>query len=226
DDFVNFKSSALLLSNESTMCTPSDEFRIPAFIIMEELMKESLTGIISLKLRAFSIHLLRLVFQDNTISDTNYNDHLRQYLDRQYILPEEVRNPLGAEENFHSLPSGVKQWIFTSLIANCGRDFPIEQKSIGHDTLGNEYYLVNENYLYMKYGKPLQYQDREEENSMGDEYSLERYIHKQSSTNSWKLMAKSKKDLEFVGRSLKCFKEYDIAKSLLRKVEERNQIQV
>ncbi|GMT09848.1 hypothetical protein PFISCL1PPCAC_1145, partial [Pristionchus fissidentatus] len=226
DDFVNFSSSALLLSNESIICTPSDEFRIPSFLILKELMKESSEGITSSKIRAFLIHLLRLVCQDNTIiSDTNYNQKLRGFLDRQYILPD-TRNPLDTEENFHSLPSSVKMWIITSLMTNCGRNIvQNEQKSIGIDSLGNEYYLVNENYLFIKYGKVLQ--DRvKKEDTMGDEYSLERYIHKQSSTNSWKLMANSKDDLEYVGLCLKRYKEEDIAKYLLRKVEQRNANQV
>ncbi|GMT09846.1 hypothetical protein PFISCL1PPCAC_1143, partial [Pristionchus fissidentatus] len=213
EDFINSSSSALILCNESTICSPTDEFRIPAFIVFEELMEEFSKNIISPKLRAFLIHPLSLFYHDNTISERNYNEKLHEYLNRQYLLPEDVRNPLAIDGTFHVLPPSIKLWIFTSLLTNSGRNIiPIEQKSIGHDNFGNEYYLIDGGHLYIKYGKALQDKVEKVENNESNPgnrpcYSLEDHIRKSSNTTTWKLLSSSKEELDiaiaFLRRQLK-----------------------
>lgn len=125
----------------------SDGFKIPYYIVEEELMREDKNLFLtdrddayaSPALRHWLIHLLK---QHNEKTDTtNFETVLRDFLMMAKVLPPKMTHPLSRNTFFHNLPSECKLWIFYVL-----RTFkfssPRIMRKVTTDLLGNEYFVV------------------------------------------------------------------------------------
>lgn len=131
----------------------SDSFKIPYFIVEEELLKEdnnvnlanSADQKISTALQLWLVHLLKADGSEVNIS--NYEEVLRSFFEMDSVLPARVARPLTPSTSFHCLPTECKLWIFYTL-RNHGKAVK-SLKTLAKDPLGNCYTIVPHSRLYV-----------------------------------------------------------------------------
>ncbi|GMT10263.1 hypothetical protein PFISCL1PPCAC_1560 [Pristionchus fissidentatus] len=216
--FVNSYWWALQAANIHQCCQKDDNFQIPLFILEEELEKESdthdnlATGIPSANIREFLIHLLRLALPESKISYGNYNEILREFLGRDYLL----RNPLAQNRLFHELSSEIKLWIFHVLLQNSSRVVR-RLTPFGSDSEGNEYFLVDGGLLYLQPGNRLDSIQKKEYDGVDETVTVEGHLRQRP---QWKLLAETREDWTKAEALLKCFGGSTIANAIGNRIEE------
>ncbi|GMS79093.1 hypothetical protein PENTCL1PPCAC_1268, partial [Pristionchus entomophagus] len=138
----------------------SESFKIPYFIVEEELTKEDNNeklenqkeAYISNALRHWVVHLLKTLKEDTNVS--NYEEMLRDFFElEENVLPSGVCNPLTPSTSFHNLPTECKLWIFYTL-RNHGKSNNRSLRTMTKDQRGNTYHIVPDCRLYVRLNGP------------------------------------------------------------------------
>ncbi|GMS79097.1 hypothetical protein PENTCL1PPCAC_1272 [Pristionchus entomophagus] len=145
-----------MLAYDMTDNNSSESFKIPYFIVEEELLKENNNvnlenqkdAYISNALRHWLVHLLNEFNKETNV--TNYEEVLRDFFQQvDNILPSGVSNPLSPSTSFHNLPTECKLWILYTL-RNHGKSNKRSLRTITKDQLGNTYHIVPDCRLYVR----------------------------------------------------------------------------
>ncbi|GMS79090.1 hypothetical protein PENTCL1PPCAC_1265, partial [Pristionchus entomophagus] len=218
--FINNYWSALL-AHEMDQNKESDTFKIPYFIVEEELMKEDKNMNVPNKEKAYYssalinwiVHLLKPYNDRATVH--NYEEVLRDFLDMECVLPTGIDHPLTMSTSFHFLPTECKSWIFYMLQTH--NKAPSALKALYTDTkLGNVYYLFPDCRLYVHITKsdiitlPIG-----EDRLLQPWGSLYRFVHMQQ----WIMLCEDKDGWDVVWKAFMSYKQNNAYGAIRRSIE-------
>ncbi|GMR59435.1 hypothetical protein PMAYCL1PPCAC_29630, partial [Pristionchus mayeri] len=140
-----------------------ESFRIPYFILDEELRKEQnniremtpeLTRnencpFVSPIIKHLLIITLQLCEPNKRVNSSNYMSHLRSFLARPRILPLNISNPITTSNiSFHCLPTECKLYILNMLFHQTPKVLDT-CTHLGNDSMGNKFYLSHDARVYV-----------------------------------------------------------------------------
>ncbi|GMS79246.1 hypothetical protein PENTCL1PPCAC_1421, partial [Pristionchus entomophagus] len=217
NNFINSYHYALLSEN-----LDKAEFKLPLFILTEELINEARMNTESSAIREY-IHQLLQTVENRKLSDAQYEQALREFLSRPKTMPEGVGNPLINNNKFFTLATSCKLWILVALIQNvkgCNTPNPI-----GTDSLNNTYYLTEGGRLYIQIACSLEATKKEKE-SGSRPTTLDLYLAALEERMAWKLLAETEKLWTAVGTILECYEEADISNVVLKERERAKRMMI
>ncbi|KAF8384026.1 hypothetical protein PRIPAC_73168 [Pristionchus pacificus] len=193
----------------------SKMFKIPYFIVEEELKKEddnvnrenTEDGYVSAALRHWLVHLLKPY--NDKVNVLNLDSVLRSFIHNQITLPSGVTFPLGKSTYFHNLPTECKLWIIY-MVKNHKKQSCTLQR-VAMDSMGNDYFIVPDCRLYVKVLTVKATLPIDEAKLKGQHWeSLYRYVH----TQQWILLSDNQEGWKVVTRAFDMFKLNDVHNSL------------
>ncbi|GMT10782.1 hypothetical protein PFISCL1PPCAC_2079, partial [Pristionchus fissidentatus] len=203
-----------------------ESFRVPYFILDEELRKEhnnvrELTSClgqnerctyVSPAIRQLLIHTLQLCEPQKRVTRSTMMSHLRSFLSRPRILPLNISNPLNASFiSFHCLPTECKLYLLNLLFHQTPKVLDT-CTHLGNDSIGNKFYLGQDARVFvaMKNDPDTNLYDEYEWKTVEHEAWGDLYRFIKTEMPKWKLVAETEQDWDVMEVKLTSLNEKEL----------------
>ncbi|KAF8384946.1 hypothetical protein PRIPAC_74088 [Pristionchus pacificus] len=203
-----------------------DTFRLPYFILDEELRKEQNNVLemtskltrnencpyVSPVIRHLLVVTLQLCEPQKRVNSSNYMSHLRSFLTRPRVLPLNISNPITSSFiSFHCLPTECKLYILNMLFHQTPKVLDT-CTHLGNDSVGNKFYLAQDARVYAA-------MKNDPETNLFEEYDGKTILHEawgdlykfiKTEMPRWKLVAENEQDWDVMEVKLTSLDEREL----------------